>query len=116
MKTSVPAGRYAWDVKVANPLEPLGVEIVWTLETVRDYREFVVDRDELAVIPSPATYANLRRLKAGESMFFTFLWTNTAAHALRGAEPLFHALFGVKTLSGTLLGPTFRVNRGYGTR
>ena len=25
----------------------------------------------------------------------------------RGAQPLFHALFGVKTLSGTLLGPAF---------
>ena len=31
----------------------------------------------------------------------------TVFHAFRGAQPLFHALFGVKTLSGTLLGPAF---------
>ena len=37
--------------------------------------------------------------------------TKTVFDALRGTQPLFHALFGVKTLSGTLLGPAFKVNR-----
>ena len=37
--------------------------------------------------------------------------------ALRGAQTLFHALFGVKTLSGTLLGPAFNEAwTGYGAR
>ena len=31
--------------------------------------------------------------------------TETVFDALRGAQPLFHALFGVKTLSGTLFAP-----------
>ena len=39
-------------------------------------------------------------------MFQTLLLTKAVFHALRGAQPLFHALFGVKTLS-TLLGPAF---------
>ena len=34
---------------------------------------------------------------------------------LRGGQPLFHVLFGVKTLSGTLLGTAFNES-GYGAR
>ena len=36
-------------------------------------------------------------------------------HALRGAQPFFHALFGVKTLSGALWGPVFNAS-GDGAR
>ena len=43
--------------------------------------------------PSPATHAILTVLKAGESVFQTFLLTKTEVHAYRGAQPLFHALF-----------------------
>ena len=54
---------------------------------------------------------DLGDLKAGENVFQTLLWTKTVfSYALRGAQPLFHALFGVKTLSGTLLGPAFHEN------
>ena len=61
--------------------------------------------DERDVPPSPATHPILRLLKAGESVFHTFLLTITVLCALRGAKPLYLALFGVETLSGTLLGP-----------
>ena len=58
-------------------------------------------------VGSPASHAILTLLEAGESVGRTLLLTRTAFHALRGAEPLFHALFGVKTLSGTRLRPAF---------
>ena len=59
------------------------------------------------VQPSPATHAILTVRKAGESVFQPFLWTKTVFRALREAQPLLHALFGVKTLSGTLFAPPF---------
>ena len=58
-------------------------------------------------LPTPATLAIFRLLKAGERVFLILLRTKTVVHVLRGAQPLFHALCGFKTLSGTLLGPTF---------
>ena len=68
-------------------------------------------RPRASARPSPATHAILTVLEAGESGFPRFLLTETVFHALK---PLFHALFayvsnfGVKTLSGTLLGPAFK--------
>ena len=44
------------------------------------------------VSPSPATHAILTQLQAGVTVFQTHLFTNTVLHALRGAQPLFHAL------------------------
>ena len=55
------------------------------------------------VLPSPATHAILRLLTAGEGVFQTLLLAKTVFHAPRGAQPLFPALFGVKTLSGQRL-------------
>ena len=55
-------------------------------------------------LPSPATRVTLTLLEAGESVFQKQCLNFPA---LRGAQPLFHALFGVRTLSGTLLDPTF---------
>ena len=56
-------------------------------------------------------------LEAGESTFQTFAWTETRFHALGGSQPLLHALFSVKTLSRTLLGPAFvKPKPGYGVR
>ena len=52
--------------------------------------------------------AALTVVEAGEHVFHTFLWTKTVFHALREAQSLSHARFGVKTLSGTLLGPAFK--------
>ena len=46
-----------------------------------------------AVQPTPATHAIFTKLKAGESVFPTFLLAKTVFYALRGAQPLFHALF-----------------------
>ena len=43
------------------------------------------------------------------------LWTKTVFHALRGAQPLFLALFGVKTLSEMLFPPPLK-KTGYGAR
>ena len=43
-------------------------------------------------------------------MFQTLLLTKTVVHVYKGAQPLFHALFGVKTLSGTLWGPVFNAS------
>ena len=57
---------------------------------------------DLSVGPTLATLAISTLLKAGESVCQPLLWTKTVFHALRGAQPLFHAIFGVKTLSGTL--------------
>ena len=50
-------------------------------------------RANRAVIPSPATHAIFRLLKARESVFQTLLLTKTVVHAYRVAQPLFHALF-----------------------
>ena len=41
--------------------------------------------------------------------------TKTVFGAFRGTQPLFHSLFGVKTLSGTLLAPPL-MKKGYGAR
>ena len=68
-----------------------------------------------AVQPSPASHAILTVLKAGESVFSDAFIHKTVVHAYRGAQPLFHALFGVKTLSATLFAPPL-MKRGYGTR
>ena len=48
-------------------------------------------------------------------MFKTLLLTKTLVHARRGAQPLLHALFDVKSLSATLLRPAFN-ETGCGTR
>ena len=61
-----------------------------------------------AVLPTPATHAISTFLKAGESLFQPRFWTKTVFHALRGAQPLFHAFFSVKTLSGTLFAPPLK--------
>ena len=44
-------------------------------------------------------------LEGGRKRVSDTLLTKTVFGALRGAQPLVQALFGVKTLSGTLLGP-----------
>ena len=46
-----------------------------------------------------------RRNKVGEPVLQTLLLTETVIHVLGRAQLLFHALFGVKTLSGTLFPP-----------
>ena len=66
-------------------------------------------------LPTPATHAISTLLKAGESVFQPFLLTKTVSHALRGAQPVLHALLGVKILSGTLFAPPL-MNAGYGAR
>ena len=43
--------------------------------------------------PLPPPHAMLAQLKAGESEFPTFLLAKTVFHALKGAQPLLHALF-----------------------
>ena len=63
---------------------------------------------QVDVQPTPATLAMSTVLKAGESAFQPLLWTKTAFHALRGAQPLLHALFGVKTLSDTFFAPPLK--------
>ena len=55
---------------------------------------------------NPRNPRHLRLLEAGESVFHTFFLIKTVVHAYSGAQPLFHALFGVKTLSETLF-PVF---------
>ena len=55
--------------------------------------------------PSPATQRPCFDGSGGGSVFQTSLLTKTVVLAVKGAQSLFHALFGVKTLSGTLLGP-----------
>lgn len=69
----------------------------------------------LSVGPSPATHAILTLLEAGESGIQPLLLMETVFHALRGAQPVLHAIFGVKTLSGILLGPAFNASGLRGT-
>ena len=47
----------------------------------------------------------LRELEGGRKRVSDTFSTKAVFGALRGAQPLLHALFGVKTLPGTLLGP-----------
>ena len=50
---------------------------------------------------------NLRQFDGIKGGRKRVLVIETVFHAFRGAQPLFHAPFGVKTLSGTLLEPAF---------
>ena len=50
---------------------------------------------------------NPRFIDGVEKACHTFLQTKTVFHALRGAQPLFHARCGVKTLSWALRVPAF---------
>ena len=63
------------------------------------------------VEPSPATHAILTVLKGGRKRVEDVLLAKTVFDAFRGAQPLFHALFGVKILSGTLLDIAFNETR-----
>ena len=68
----------------------------------------------VTVMPSPATHAILICFRGGRKRASeAFIDENSAScsAARRGAQPLFHALFCVKTLSGTLLGPALNVTR-----
>ena len=73
-------------------------------------REPATQMAEPFVGPSPATHAFLTALEAGGSVFQTLLLEKPVCHAYRGAQPLFHALSGVKTLSETLF-PAFNEKR-----
>ena len=52
--------------------------------------------------PSPATGINGRRKRVSDTLKAVF-------GTIRGAQPLLHSLFGVKTMSGILLGLAFHV-------
>ena len=66
-------------------------------------------------VPSPATQrpcfdgidGGRKRVSATFIVTVLTKMSKTVSDALRGAQPLFHALFGVKTLSGTHWGTAF---------
>ena len=57
--------------------------------------------------PKPRNPRQFDGIAGGRKRVSDTLLTKTVFDTLRGAQPLSHALFGVKTLSGTLLGPAF---------
>ena len=76
-----------------------------------------VPEDRRIVLPTqPRNPRRADDSKGGSKRVSDTLLTKTVFDALRGAQPLSHALFGVKTLSGTLLGPAFQHASGYGAR
>ena len=71
-------------------------------------------------MPKTRNPRHFEAIEGGRKRVSETLMTNLSKamfDALRGAEPLFHARFGVKTLSGTFWGAAFNENgKGYGTR
>ena len=67
------------------------------------------------VHPSPATHAILTLLKAGESVFQTFLLTKQWFMHIAERNHCFMQYFGVKTLSETPFSPPL-IKAGYGAR
>ena len=63
----------------------------------------------------PRNPRNFDGIKGGRKRVSDTFTTKTVFDACRGAQPLFHALFGVKILSGTLFAPPLQ-KPGYGAR
>ena len=67
-------------------------------------------------VPKPRSPRHFDRFEGGRKRDSDIFLTEIVFGAFRAREPSFHAFSGVKTLSGTLLGPAFKRESGYGAR